>query len=201
MAADQFGQALAILRNGGVIAYPTDTVYGLGADAWNAQAVARIYRLKGRSVHQPLPLLLADEGMLSSVAESLSDAGRALADRFWPGGLTLVLPKTASLPSWLAPGDTIAVRIPASAAPVGLIRGLGRPLIGTSANLSGARSPVDAQEVRRQLGDRVDLILDGGPCPGGIESTVVDVTSDPPRVLRLGKIGRDELLEVCPLLE
>jgi len=186
----QIKEAVEILRKGGIIAFPTDTVYGLGADAFNPKAVERIYRVKRRPGHLPFPLLLSDMSQISIVAEAISEAALFLARRFWPGGLTLVLPKSALLPAYLASQSTIAVRVPNHPIPLALIQCLGNPIIGTSANISGSPSTLTADEVKQQLGAKVDLIIDGGKCPGGSESTIVDVTGKVPVILRQGIIPR-----------
>ena len=194
--------AISILKKGGVVAFPTDTVYGIGANPLNAQAVARIYRVKKRPPDLPLPLLLAEKSDLPRVASVVPDIAWQLAERFLPGGLTLVLRKSPWVPRAVtAGGDTIAVRIPDHPIPVALIRGLGNPIVGTSANLSGRPSPVTAEEIRQQLDDAADLIIDGGRCPGGTESTVLDVSGEVPTLVREGAIPRSELEKVCgPLL-
>jgi len=186
-------EAVQILKNGGVIVFPTDTVYGLGADAFNSKAVERIYEIKKRPRHLPLPLLLGDVSQVTMIAESVPEIGWSLASHFWPGGLTLVLPKAASLPTYLAKGSTVAVRVPNHPICLALGKHLGRPIIGTSANISGQRSSLTADEVEQQLGDKVDLIIDGGKCPGGGESTIVDVTGDRPVVLRQGIVAQHEI--------
>jgi len=189
----QVKEAVQMLKKGGVIVLPTDTVYGLGADAFNSKAVDRIYEIKNRSRHLPLPLLLSDVSQITMIAESVPEIGWFLASCFWPGGLTLVLPKIASLPSYLTRGPTIAVRIPNHPICLDLIEGLGRPIIGTSANISGRPSCLTTDEVKQQLGDKVDLIIDSGKCPGGGESTIVDVTGEVPVVLRQGIIAQYEI--------
>jgi L-threonylcarbamoyladenylate synthase len=198
----QTKQAIEILREGGIVAYPTDTVYGLGADPLNKRAVDKIYSAKKRPYNQPLPLLLADKSDLSKVASTLPDIVWKLAERFWPGGLTLVLKKSSWVPVHVtAGGDSIAVRVPNHAIPIALVQGLASPIIGTSANLSGRPSPVTAEEVREQLGEGVDLIIDGGRCPGGIESTVLDVSGKIPTLVREGAVPKEKLERICgPLL-
>lgn len=194
----QIKLAVAILKKGGVVAFPTDTVYGVGANPLNAQAVARIYKVKKRPLNFPLPLLLAEKSDLRKVSSVVPEIAWQLAERFFPGGLSLVLKKSSWVPdSVTAGGDTVAVRIPDHPVPIALIRGLGNPIVGTSANLSGRPSPVTADEVRQQLGDEVDLIIDGGRCPGGIESTVLDVSGKVPVLTREGAIPRAELEKVC----
>ena len=194
----QIEQGIAILKRGGIVAYPTDTVYGLGASASLPQAVQRIYKVKERPQNMPLPLLLADTSQVTKFAESVPVVAWDLIRRFMPGALTIVLPKSSLVPDFItAGGITIAIRIPAHPVPVALVEGLGTPIVGTSANLSGRPSPLTAEEVYSQLGDRVDLIIDGGRCPGGKESTIVDVTGETPVMLREGAISREELEQVC----
>jgi L-threonylcarbamoyladenylate synthase len=195
---EQVEKGVKILRDGGVVAFPTDTVYGLGADVFNHEAVLRIYKIKNRPENMPFPLLVADMPQLTTIiAKPTSEIACFLAWRFWPGGLTLVLPKAASLPSYLAKGSTIGVRIPNHPVCLTLIKHLRKPIIGTSANLSGRASSLTAYEVKQQLGDKVDLIIDGGRCPGGVESTVVDVTSEAPVILRQGLISQQEIEKAC----
>jgi len=197
----QVKQAIDVLKNGGIVAYPTDTVYGLGADPLNRRAVDKIYRVKKRPYNQALPLLLADKSDLSKVANSVPDIARKLAELFFPGGLTLVLKKSTWVSSTVSGGGTtIAVRIPNHPVPIALIRGLGSPIIGTSANVSGRPTPVTAAEVREQLAREVDLIIDGGRCPGGVESTVLDVSGEVPTIVREGAVPRAELAKVCSAL-
>lgn len=185
------------MKAGGVIAFPTDTVYGLGAEAFNEQAVERIYEIKGRPRQLAFPLLLANANQVIDVAESVPEVARLLMKHFWPGGLTLVLAKGIRLPEYLTRGGaTIAVRVPNHPVPLALIRYLGVPIIGTSANISGQPSALTAQEVEFQLREKVDLIIDGGRCPGSIESTVVDVTGGILKVLRQGLISQDEIERV-----
>ena len=194
---EQIDKGIQILKRGGVIAFPTDTVYGLGADAFSPKAVERIYEIKKRPRHLPLPLLIGDVKQLAVLAvKPLPEIALFLARRFWPGGLTLVVPKAVHLPGYL--GDTnIAVRVPAHPICLALILAINNPLIGTSANISGKPSVVTAGEVRQQLGNEVDLIIDGGRCPGGSESTVVDVTGGGAVILRHGIIHGEEINRVA----
>lgn len=190
-----------MLRRGGVLAYPTDTVYGLGAHAFMDEAVARVFRIKGRPQGQALPLLLARPEDLEMVARDIPPWAWELARRFWPGALTLVLKKAPFLCSLaLGRGDTVAARIPAHPIPLAIIRALGAPITGTSANRSGGPSPATAEEVRRELGAEVDLILEGGPAPRGVESTILDLAGERPWVLRQGAVPLEEIEKVCPLL-
>lgn len=190
-------QALHVLRQGGLICFPTDTVYGVGAHGLQEEAIRRIYQAKGRSFEKAIALLLASEEQVQQVSAGLTPAGRRLAERYWPGPLTLVLPRHPGVPAILSPGRaTIAVRIPDHPITLRLIQMLGAPLAATSANRTGHPDPVTAEDVLHELGDRVDLILDGGPCKGGLASTVVDLTTDPPTILRPGPIPAEELREL-----
>jgi L-threonylcarbamoyladenylate synthase len=192
----QVEQAADILREGGVVAYPTDTVYGLGADAYHDEAVRKIYAVKQRPAGLPLPILLADADQLRRISMGNPLAER-LIERFWPGGLTIVMYKSEDFKSLvLAGGVKIGVRVPAHPVPRALSRLLGRPLVGTSANLHDATVTLTAAEVRDQLGGNIGFIIDAGPCPGGIESTIIDVTLTPPRILRQGIIPASEVMAV-----
>jgi len=186
-------KGVRILKEGGVIAFPTDTVYGLGADASNSGAVERIYEIKNRPKDQQLPLLIADTSQLTAVAGEIPGIAWFLAERFWPGGLTLVLPKADSLPAYLAPGRSIAIRVPNHPVCLALIQHLGNPIIGTSANISGQPPALTADEVEQQLGEKIDLIINGGKCPGGNESTIVDANSQELVILRRGLIPAHEI--------
>ena len=185
-------RAVGVLKAGGLIAFPTDTVYGVAALPWDVGAVARLYVAKQRPRDLPIPLLLSDADQLHRVA-TLAPVFTPLTERFWPGGLTLVLPKTEIVPTVVSPGPTVAVRVPNHPVPLALIAALGTPLAATSANLSGRPSPVTAPGVEAELGGRIELILDGGRCPGGVPSTVLDLTADPPAILRAGAIAVEEI--------
>lgn len=190
--------AIEILKDGGIVAYPTDTVYGLGASPLDESAVCRVYDAKKRPHDQPLPLLLADKSDLLKVASVIPAVTWKLADRFLPGGLTLVLLKSRWVPDSITAGsDSIAVRIPDHPVPLALIRGLGTPIIGTSANISGQPSPRTAAEVRKQIGKRIDLVIDGGECSEGIDSTILDLSGPIPRIIREGSVSRAEIAEIC----
>lgn len=194
----QIEQGIAILKQGGLVAYPTDTVYGLGAAANNAKAVERIFEVKRRPRNIALPLLLADTSQLNQVSEHVPPLAHRLMEKFWPGALTLVLPKSKTISDLITAGSpNVAVRIPAHPVPVALIKGLGAPIVGTSANVSGQPSPLTAAQVYAQLNDTVDLIIDGGRSPGGKESTIIDVTGEIPAVVREGALSREEIERVC----
>jgi len=190
----QVDRGISILRQGGIVAFPTDTVYGLGTCANIGQAVERVYQIKERPRNMALPLLLADISQISEVAQPVPQIAWLLARSFLPGALTMVLHRSNSVPDIIAAGgETVAIRIPAHSIPVALVEGVGAPIVGTSANLSSKPSALTADEVYSQFNDRIDLIIDGGRCPGGKESTIVDVTGETPVVLREGAISRAEL--------
>jgi L-threonylcarbamoyladenylate synthase len=183
-----FDRALALLRAGEPIAFPTDTVYGVGAAALNAAAVARLYTVKRRPLTQAIPLLIADEADLPLVADEVTPTARRLA-RLWPGALTLVVMAALGLPSeLLAGGATVAVRLPDHMWLRALMRALGMPLAATSANLHRGRDPRTAADVAAQLGGALPLVVDGGPTPGPLPSTIVDCVGDEPRLLRAGAL-------------
>ncbi|UCG53867.1 MAG: threonylcarbamoyl-AMP synthase [Dehalococcoidia bacterium] len=197
----QIVTAIDILRDGGLVAFPTDTVYGLGACFDNIPAVKRIYKVKQRSFNMGLPLLMANEQQIGDVVEYIPDVASLLIKRFLPGGLTLVLKKGASVLDTISGGNnTVAVRIPAHPVAIALIRGVGKPIVGTSANVSGKPSVTTAAEVHLQIGEEIDFIIYGGICPGGRESTIVDVTRDIPILLREGIVSRAELEHVCRIV-
>ena len=188
-------EAVGVLRQGGLVCYPTDTVYGIGAAASDAAAVRKLFVLKGRSLDKPLPLLLADASDALRVAE-VTPLAKTLARRFWPGALTIVMRKLPSYRSLaLAGAATVALRVPDERLVVSIVRALGEPITGTSANRSGAPAPVTAAEVAFQLGPMVDLIIDGGRRRSRLESTVIDITQERPVILREGALSREEVQE------
>lgn len=186
-----------ILRRGGLVAFPTETVYGLGAHALDAQAVARIYAAKGRPVYNPLIVHMADVESAHRLAARWPEAAERLAAAFWPGPLTLVLPRAHGVPDAVTAGlPSVALRVPRHPVALALLRAAGVPVAAPSANRSTEISPSTAAHVAKGLGERVDLILDGGPALVGIESTVLDVTGERPVLLRPGGIGIDALRSV-----
>ena len=192
--------AIKILKRGGVVAFPTDTIYGLGANILSPQAVERVYKIKGRPSSMALPLLLSDVGELEQIAAEVPEMALTLAQRFWPGGLTLILKASPQIPPAVTGGgDTVAVRLPNHPVPIELVRGLGHPITGTSANPSGGPDPITARDVERLLGDRVDCIIDYATPTQGKSSTVVDLTGITPRMLRQGIVTLEEITEVCEL--
>jgi L-threonylcarbamoyladenylate synthase len=193
-------RAANVLQHGGVIAFPTDTVYGLGAHAFLTEAIADLYRIKGRPAHLPIPLLLPDAAAMRTVCNSIPAVAWQLARRFWPGGLSLVLPKAPQLPEILvAHGNSVAVRVPEQDLVRRLCRQMGAPLAATSANRHGQPAPVTADEVEAKLTASIPLLLDGGRCPGGMASTVLDLTVAPAVILRSGPITRVQLAAILPL--
>ena len=194
-AANAMDAALGVLRAGGLVAFPTDTVYGIGALAFDEKAVQSIYEAKGRSDEKAIPVLLAGTAELDQVSHSLPRMARLLAEQFWPGPLTLVVPKVSRLPSAVSASDTVGVRVPDHPVALALLKRSG-PLAVTSANLSGQPSPCTAQDVLQQLDGRVPLILDAGRTPGGIPSTVLDCTRAEPHILRAGPITLEEIRAV-----
>ena len=180
-------RALAILRRGGLVAFPTDTVYGVGALAFDAAAIEKIYEAKGRSTEKAIPILLGDTADLEKVTAQVSEMALRLAGRFWPGPLTLVVPKHPSLPEAVSTAPTVGVRVPDHPVARALLRAAG-PMAVTSANLSGQASPCTAEEVLVQLVGRIALIIDGGKTPDGVPSTVVNCAGAEPQVLREGPI-------------
>ena len=188
-------RALETLQAGGMVAFPTDTVYGLGALIQLPESIQALYAVKGREAAKAIPVLLSSSDELEWVAMSVSAMARRLADRFWPGPLTLVVPKRPDLPAELSLHPTIGVRMPNHRVALALLRVTG-PLAVTSANCSGGVSSVTAQEVVAQLGGRIELILDGGQTPGRMSSTVVDCSGHAPVILRQGLISLEDLLQV-----
>jgi L-threonylcarbamoyladenylate synthase len=181
--------AVDVLRHGGLVAFPTETFYGLGAAVLDRAAVRRVFEVKGRPASMPLLVLLDVAANLSQLVDEVPERARRLIDRYWPGPLTLVFRAAASVPGEITAGTgTIGVRVPNHAVPRALVAHLGVAVTAPSANPTGAAPPSTADAVLAGLGDAVDLVLDGGPTPGGAPSTVVDVTVDPPRVVRHGAI-------------
>ena len=191
--------AVRILKNGGVVAVPTDTLYGLAANPFDEAAVERIFRLKGRSKTLALPLLLADADDISKYAKAVPELASTMVNHFWPGTLTIVLNKSDAIPESVSGGaDTIALRVPDHSVPRAIARKLGVPITGTSANRSGESAFTTAEAVRREFGDELDLIVCGGETPSGLASTVLDLSSDPPGILRQGAIPRRDIEKLCP---
>lgn len=190
--AGALNHALDILRHQGVVAFPTDTVYGLAALAFDAQGVDRLYTVKGRDHRKAIAILIANQGSLNRVAARILPGTNKLARAFWPGPLTVILPRHPDVPDSVSRDATIAVRVPDHPIALALLERAG-PLAVTSANLSGADSAVTAEEVMAQLDGRIDIVLDGGRSPGGKPSTVLDCTGKRPTILREGPISLEAI--------
>jgi L-threonylcarbamoyladenylate synthase len=191
-SSDVITRALEILRGGGLVAFPTDTVYGVGALAFDGKAVESIYTAKDRFHEKAIPVLIGDIDDLDKIAMDVPSLVQMLASRFWPGPLTILVPKKPGLPESVSATSTIGVRVPYHEVARALLRAAG-PMAVTSANLSGQASPTTAEEVLAQLGGRIKLIIDGGKTPGGAPSTLVDCTGDEIKILREGPITKKEL--------
>ncbi|MEX0978206.1 MAG: L-threonylcarbamoyladenylate synthase [Pirellulales bacterium] len=186
--------AAGVLHCGGLVAFPTETVYGLGANALNPTAVARIFAAKGRPSKNPLIVHVVDAAHAERLVTAWPDAAAQLAERFWPGPLTLVLPKSRAIPDIVtAGGPTVAVRVPAHPVALALLQAADAPIAAPSANRSTRLSPTLAEHVLRHLDGRIELVLDAGPTSGGLESTVLDLTTRPPRLLRPGLVTPAEI--------
>ncbi len=192
----------AILRNGGIVGIPTETVYGLAANAFDGQAVAKIFKAKGRPQDNPLIVHICDISQLDGIVSEIPEGALALAEKFWPGPLSIIMPKGARIPDEVSCGlDTVAVRMPSHPAARDIIKSAGVPLAAPSANLSGSPSPTTAQHVIDDMWGRADAILDGGSCDVGVESTVVSLVGEKPRLLRPGGISLEQLESVLGEVE
>lgn len=195
--AQDIAQAVAALQRGEVIGLPTETVYGLAGDARNEAAIRRIFATKGRPADHPLIVHLGDAAQLDDWASAIPATAHQLAAAFWPGPMTLILKKAAAVSHLVTGGqDSVGLRIPSHPIALSVLRAFGAGLAAPSANRFGHVSPTTAQHVRDEFGDRVPLVLDGGPCSIGIESTIIDLTGNTPRILRPGQIGRDAIIAV-----
>jgi L-threonylcarbamoyladenylate synthase len=189
---EAIAHALETLKRGGLAAFPTDTVYGVGALAFDAAAVESIYSAKDRPVEKAIPILIGGPEDLDKVTAAIPPIAAKLAARFWPGALTLVVPKHPDLPAVVSATPTVGVRVPDHPVARALLRAAG-PMAVTSANLSGEASPITAEEVSRQLNGRISLILDGGETPGGVPSTVVNCLGTEPVILREGPVTMKDI--------
>ena len=191
---DAIQEAARWIRNGGLVALPTDTLYGLAADPFSAGAVARIFSVKGRAAERALPLIAADAAQVTARLGRLTPAGQRLAERFWPGPLTLLLDAAPALAADVTGGTgKVGVRVPADAVARAICAEAQRPVTATSANVSGQPATPDPDQVERTLGDRIDLLIDTGTTPGGAPSTIVDVTGADAVLVRAGAISWDEI--------
>lgn len=195
VSPDAIRRALEILRAGGLVAFPTDTVYGVGALAFDGKAVQSIYTAKDRPIEKAIPVLIGDMEDLDKIAIDIPNMAQKLASRFWPGPLTILVPKKLGLPKAVSATAAVGVRVPDHDIARALLRAAG-PIAVTSANIAGQASPTAAEQVFAQLGGRIALIIDGGKTPGGTPSTLVDCTGDEIRILRRGPITEEELRSV-----
>lgn len=194
---DNIAEAAEIIRAGGLVAVPTETVYGLAANGLDAAAVEKIYEVKNRPETKPISLLIASLEDAERFCREIPDKARALAEAFWPGPLTLVLWRRENVPDVVtAGGETVGVRCPDHEKTLALIRLAGVPLAAPSANISGEKSPKSAQDVLDVFDGKIEAVIDGGECALGIESTIVDFTASPPRILRQGGLPRAEIERV-----
>lgn len=195
-------QAGEIIRQGGLVGFPTETVYGLGADAFNVSASKKIYEAKGRPSDNPLIVHISDRRMLDSLVEEIPEKAKIMMDRFWPGPMTLIFKKSAIVPKTITGGlDTVAIRMPDNDIARAVIEAAGTGIAAPSGNLSGKPSPTIAEHMIDDMDGRIDMIIDGGMVGMGLESTIVDVTCDPPVILRPGFITREMLEEVTGTVE
>ncbi len=194
--SDVIMHAAAIIKRGGLVAFPTETVYGLGCDSMNPDAVKKVYHAKGREGNKPLLVLIADPSWLAQLTDTISDAVHSLLDTFWPGPVTFIFPALPGVPrELLGAGTTIGVRFPGRSTALTLVEAVGRPITAPSANRSGTPNPLTAREVGDSLGDSVDMILDGGPASNDRPSTVVDLSNPEPSLVRDGRIPFDTILQ------
>jgi L-threonylcarbamoyladenylate synthase len=190
-------KAVEMLKAGKLIAFPTDTVYGIGADAFNKDAVERIFDAKGRDSRKPLQVLIADKNDLTLIFDGQSDILDHLVAKFMPGALTIVIPAKKDFPRWVTCGlDTVGVRMPANKIALDIIKAFGKPIAATSANISGFPDPKNAENVLEHLNGKIDLIIDGGPTLDNVPSTVLDISVNPPKILRQGKLSAEDLKEI-----
>jgi len=186
--------AAEVLHLGGLVAFPTETVYGLGADAFNPDAVKKVFEAKGRPADNPLIVHIAEYDQLEELTDHIPQVGKILAEAFWPGPLTLVVKSSKFVPDVITAGlETVAIRMPDNKVALELIKALNSPIVGPSANISGRPSPTLAQHVYDDLNGKINLILDAGPTHIGLESTVMDVSTQPPLILRFGGLVRERI--------
>lgn len=199
---DAYAQAAELLRAGEVVGMPTETVYGLAANALDGAAVAKIFAAKGRPQDNPLIVHIADRDQLETLVRAVPESTKKLADRFWPGPMTMILPKAGCIPDEVSAGlDTVGIRMPSHPVARALIRAAGVPLAAPSANLSGRPSTTTSGHVLEDLGGRIPAVLEGGPCAVGVESTVISLAGDKPRLLRPGGVSLEQLREVLGEVE
>ena len=188
--------AIALLKEGEIIAFPTDTVYGLASDAFHAPGIIKLFEAKGRDSNKAISILVGSFDQVKSITNHMTKLAKKLTDKFWPGGLTVIVPRKENLPELISTTKNIGIRMPDHPVALELLQSFG-PLATTSANLSGGSSPQSAIDVFDQLNGRLPLILNGGVCPGGIPSTVVDCTGEKPIILRLGAISERDIMSAA----
>jgi len=187
-------EASSILRAGGVVAYPTETFYGLGVDGQNEEAVKKIFLIKGRNFKNPISVIIGDANDVRGLVEEIPEFALHLMERFWPGALTIIFKASPEVSHLLTAGTgKIGIRLSSHPVATALAKKLGHPLTATSANLSGKHECTSADEVIQGIGDQIDAVIDGGQTPGGSGSTIIDVTTDPPAILREGVIPKNKL--------
>ena len=190
-------KAVAVVRQGGVIAFPTSTLYGMGADAGNPQAIRKIYAIKARSLHHPILILIGDKTWLPPLVKEIPKAATDLMEAFWPGGMTMVFRASDQVsPELMSDTGKIGIRVPTHPVAAAIVSGLASPLTGTSANLSGEAGCADIADLDARVAGQLDAVVDAGPLRGGRGSTIIDVTEDPPRILREGTIYRKQIQSV-----
>jgi L-threonylcarbamoyladenylate synthase len=187
--------AVALLKEGEIIAFPTDTVYGLASDAFHAPGIIKLFEAKGRESNKAISILVGDNSQVKLLTNHMTRVAKKLTERFWPGGLTVIVPRKDTLPELISTTKNVGIRMPDHPVALELLRSFG-PLATTSANLSGGSDPQSAIDVFDQLNGRIPLILNGGVCPGGVPSTVVDCTGEKPVILRYGAIPEEQILAV-----
>lgn len=193
-------RAVQVLRDGGVIALPTDTLYGISANALDAEAAAKVFSVKDRGERSPLPIFVSDPGDLYKYGRDIPDVALRLAEIFWPGKLTIVVGKSDLVPDVVSGGlDTVGLRIPDHSVPREIVAQLGEPITATSANVSGKPALTAAEDVVAELGSRLDLVLDGGILAPSAPSTVIDVTADPPSILREGALSASDIQDAASI--
>jgi len=196
---EKIEQATKLLKAGEILAFPTDTVYGICADPFNEESVKRIFCAKRRSQDKPLQVLISHKTDLQSMMEGPSDLLKRLASEFWPGPLTIVVSAREGFPKWVTVGlNTVGIRMPANRIALELIEAFGSFIAATSANISGHKDPVSADDVLKYMDGLLPLIIDGGPTPGNIPSTVLNISVNPPVILRQGKLGVEDLKRALP---
>ena len=191
--------AVSILKNGGLVAFPTDTLYALGASSSIQSALERVYEAKGRPTGMPLPIFVSSAEEIENIAIDIPTAAWDLIDSFWPGPLTIILKRSKAVSDIITGGgDTVGIRMPDHPIALELIRSVGSPITGTSANMSGDDNPSSADHVFKSLGESVDLIIDGGECVSNGASTILDLSSNQPRIIRYGVLLAEDIERVCP---